>query len=33
MLGNADAVAVSDLSDRDAVLDRGLKVNVIRADA
>ena len=32
-LGHADAVAIGDLGDGDAVLDRRLQVDVIRADA
>jgi len=33
MLRHADAVAIGDLGDRDAFLDRGLQIDVIRADA
>ena len=32
MLGYADAIAISNFSDRDAVLDGGLKIDVIRSD-
>ena len=33
MLGDADAVGVRDLGDGDAVLDGGLQVDVVGADA
>ena len=32
MLGDADRVAVGDLGDRDPALDRGLQVDMVRAD-
>ena len=32
MLGDADAVGVGDLGDRDPALDRGLQVDVVGAD-
>ena len=33
MLGDADAVAEGDLGNRDAVLDRGIQIDVIRTDS
>ena len=33
MLGHADAIAIGDLGDRDAVLNGCLKIDVIRANA